>query len=102
MNARLPAATPRIRLHAFLVFKIACLLFSETDREAELNGVFVRAVAGQGAALEGRVLVVEQPLDVLVQVPVEAHAPRVCLAGRGQRIREGVSAAREGLVTDGQ
>src|SRR5688572_3634152 len=102
MNARLPATAPMIRFRAFLDFMIPCLLCSETDREAELDCVLVFAVAGQGAALEGRVLVIEQPLDVLVQVPVEAHAPRVCLAGRGQRIREGVRAAREGLVTDGQ
>ena len=54
---------------------------SEAEREAQLNRVFVPAIGAiLRAALEGRVFVVEQPLHVLVEIPVQADSVGVGLA----------------------
>ena len=50
-------------------------LRSEAEREARQEHFLVVAVcAGRGAAFETRLLVVEDPLQVLVEIPVEAQA----------------------------
>src|ERR1041384_4671617 len=72
---------------------------SERQADAREIRLLVRTIAVRGAALEARLLVAEEPLQVLVEIPVEAErgGGRFLHGRRGVCIRVGAANERIGV-----
>src|SRR6185295_19300132 len=73
---------------------------SECEPDTREVRLLIRAISSHGAAVELRLLVVERPFYVRVEVPVDADRGGSRPARSRRRVREGIGARRERVVVD--